>query len=86
MPVSVRLDHKTEDAIDRLAKKTGRTKSDVIREAIDLFVRPKSTTRPSKRPYDKIAHLIGVVRGGPSDLSERTGEKFSKLLIERTRK
>ncbi len=86
MPTSVRLDHKTESLINRLAKRTGRTKSDVIREAIALFVRSEKAARPPKTPYEAMAHLIGSIKGAPPDLSERTGEKFSKLLRERTGK
>ncbi len=34
MPTTVRLDPETESLIKRLAKKTGRTKSQIIRDAI----------------------------------------------------
>lgn len=36
-------------------------------------------------PYAAIAHLLGCARGGPKDLSERTGEKLRKLVLARTR-
>lgn len=38
------------------------------------------------RPYEAIADLIGCVRGGPPDLSERTGENFRELLTQRQKK
>ncbi len=38
MPISVRLDTKTEKKLEKLAKKTGRTKSWYIRHAIDDYL------------------------------------------------
>ena len=68
MPVSVRLDPKTEELVARLARKKGRTKSEVIRQAIRVLAEGQEGKKPS-RPYDAISHLIGCARGGPRDLS-----------------
>ena len=68
MPVSVRLDPKTEEIVTRLARKKGRTKSEVIRQAIRVLSEGQEGKKPS-RPYDAISHLIGCARGGPRDLS-----------------
>jgi len=38
MPISIRLDTKTEKKLEKLAKKTGRTKSWYIRHAIDDYL------------------------------------------------
>ena len=85
MPVSVRLDAKTEAMVDRLAGQRGQSKSQVIREAIKILADNEDKGGKPLRPYDAIAHLIGCARGGPRDLSERTGEKLRKLLVERRR-
>ena len=85
MPTTVRLDPETESIIKRLARKTGRTKSQVIRDAIRVLAGSESPTEKVGGPYETIAHLIGCASGGPKDLSERTGEKFRKLLLERAR-
>ena len=85
MPTTVRLDPETESLIKRLAKKTGRTKSQVIRDAIQALARSEAASEPKEGPYEAIAHLIGCASGGPKDLSERTGEKFRNLLLERAR-
>ena len=82
MPVSVRLDPKTEEIVTRLARKKGRTKSEVIRQAIRVLAEGQEGKKPS-RPYDAISHLIGCARGGPRDLSEQTGQKFRHLLLKR---
>jgi Arc/MetJ-type ribon-helix-helix transcriptional regulator len=83
MPTTVRLDPKTEGLLRRLVKKTGRTKSQVIRDAIERLAMEEGAELAKSRPYDVFAPYIGIAKGGPPDLSERTGEKFTKLLMER---
>jgi hypothetical protein len=83
MPTTVRLDAKTEALLNRLAKKTGLTKSQVIRDAIRAFAAPGNRANAEKGPYETIKHLIGCASGGPPDLSERTGEKFRELLLKK---
>jgi len=85
MLVSVRLDPKTENLLNRLARRSGRTKSEVIREALIAFDRAEGDSEARANAYEAITHLIGCARGGPKDLSERTGEKLRKLLEARTR-
>jgi hypothetical protein len=86
MPTSVRLDPKTESLVRRLARRRGQTKSEVIREALVAFARSEEAAKPQKTAYEALEHLIGCVKGGPTDLSERTGEKFRELLLERKRR
>ncbi|WP_447977321.1 ribbon-helix-helix protein, CopG family [Candidatus Nitrospira bockiana] len=83
MPMSVRLDAKTEQLVERLAKKTGQTKSEVIREAIGNLMQQKKDQNGTVPPYDKVSDLIGCIHGGPRDLSIRTGEKFRRRLLEK---
>ena len=85
MPLSVRLDEKTENLINRLARKRRQTKSEVIRDAIGALAAQENGSKGKKRPYDLVAHLIGCVDIGGAKLSENTGEKFSKLLQESAR-
>jgi hypothetical protein len=85
MPISVRLDPKTENLVNRLARRKGRTKSAVIREALVALSRAEGEAGARTSPYEAIAHLIGCAHGGPKDLSERTGEKLRKLLLARAR-
>lgn len=86
MPLTVRVDTKTERLIERLARKRGRTKSEVIREAIGILARTTEEQEKSERPYDALRDLIGSVHGGPSDLSVRTGEQFRRVLSVRRRR
>src|ERR1051325_11665974 len=83
MPLSVRLDTKTESLIGRLARKRRQTKSEVIRDAIGVLAKQEEKGAGKKGPYDLVAHLIGCVDSGGANLSQDTGEKFAKLLREK---
>jgi hypothetical protein len=72
--------------IGRLARKRRQTKSEVIRDAIGVLAKQEEKGTGKKRPYDLVAHLIGCVKGGPRDLSVRTGEKFRQMLLDQSRK
>ena len=85
MPTTVRLDPETESLVKRLARKTGRTKSQVIRDAIKALAKAEGAEGEGKTLYDAFAHVIGCASGGPPDLSERTGEKFAELLKRKYR-
>jgi hypothetical protein len=86
MPTSVRLDPETESVVRRLARKTGRTKSSIIREAILKMA--EDAIRPTSGPtlYDKMADLLGVGHGGPTDLASRSEEILRNVFARRKRK
>jgi Arc/MetJ-type ribon-helix-helix transcriptional regulator len=78
VPTSVRLDPETERALEQLARSRSVSKSEVVRQAIELLA-----SQERQAPFDRIGDLIGCVRGGPADLSEETGTRFRQLLAER---
>jgi hypothetical protein len=86
MPLTVRVDQKTERLIQRLARKRGRSKSDVIRDAIDILAKRAQEQELTERPYEAVRDLVGGVRGGPSDLSEQPGDRFRRMLQDRPRR
>ena len=86
MPLSVRLDQKTESLIGRLARKRRQTKSEVIRDAIGVLAKQEEKGAATERPYERVAHLIGCVKGGPRNLSVDAGKKFHRMLLERAGK
>jgi len=85
MPVSVRLDPKTERAVRSLARRTGRTRSQVIRDAIHRLVAAEWEARQGQMAFEMWKDAIGCAEGGPPDLSERTGEHFRSLLLAKRR-
>ena len=65
--------------------KRGRTKSEVIRDAIGVLAKSVEAQEEAEHPYDKIRDLIGSAHGGPPALSIRTGETFRRALADRRR-
>ena len=80
MPLTVRIDTKTERVIERLARTRGRTKSEVVREAIGVLAKQTEGRDKADRPYETIRDLIGIVRVRPPDLSGQTGKAFRRLV------
>ena len=80
MPISVRVDPKTQRLIERLARTRRQTKSDVIRDAIGAFAHKTSDQATAGSPYESVRDLVGCVKGGPANLSVRTGEQFRRLI------
>jgi hypothetical protein len=83
--VSLRLDGKTIRSVQRLARRKGVTRSDLLRDAVTTLL-AKETALGGEAPHEVWARVIGCVRGGLPDLSEQTGEKFRGLLEGRQRK
>lgn len=83
MPLTVRIDTTTERLIERLARTSGRTKSEVVREAIGVLAKQAEGRDKTDRPYEVIRDLIGSVQGGPPDLSVHTGKAFRRLVTSK---
>ena len=81
MLTSVGLDDRTRRLLEKLMRTTRKTRSEVIRQAIEALARAESSGAEST-PYAAVEDLIGCARGGPVDLSVDTGTQFGKLLSE----
>jgi hypothetical protein len=53
--------------------------------AVGVLAQQEESGSDRTRPYDRVAQLIGCVKGGPRNLSARSGEKFPRLLLDRRR-
>jgi hypothetical protein len=80
--VNLRVDAGTAAFLERVARQTGRTKSEVVREALEAL-RKGEARPPTAPPAQTMAHLIGCWDSGGMKLSERTGERFARLLRQR---
>jgi hypothetical protein len=80
--LNVRIDPQTAAFLERIARESGLTKSEVVRQALATLREKKARTAPVP-PSVATAHLIGSWDSGGMNLSERTGEKFARLLQER---
>jgi Arc/MetJ-type ribon-helix-helix transcriptional regulator len=79
--LNVRIDPQTAAFLERVARETGLTKSEVVRQAL-ATMREQRTRATASTPYERVAHLIGSWDSGGMRLSERTGERFAQMLQE----
>ena len=79
--LNVRIDPEMAALLERVARQTGRTKSEVVRDALETL-RARGSQRAAKSPAETMAGLIGCWDSGGARLSERTGERFARLLQE----
>lgn len=80
MPLSVRLDKKTESLLEETASTLKTSKAEVIKKSLSDYC-ARVLTEKRKRPYDLIKDLLGKAGSGRGDLSERSEE----ILRERFR-
>jgi Arc/MetJ-type ribon-helix-helix transcriptional regulator len=81
VPFSLRLDPDTEAMIRRLTARTGRSKSDVVREAVARYGAEAESDDPGPRStYERLKPYIGSVNTGGANFSEGTHEKFRAVL------
>lgn len=83
MPTSVRLDPKTESMLRSIARRTGRSKSQVIREALLRLTEQTSEPVTGRSLYHRIKDLVGISSGGPADLASRSEEYLREIFAGR---
>jgi hypothetical protein len=66
--IVAKLPEELHVALDAVAKKTRRTRSAVLRDALTMYLRAESD-QPSSALSHKFADYSGVFEGGPKDLS-----------------
>jgi hypothetical protein len=75
MVLTVRLDPKTRQRLARLAQATGRSQSELVRDALRRYAFPAEHERTL---YDRFADVIGIVNLGPGDRARRIEEILHK--------
>ncbi len=86
MPTSVRLDPETEALLRKLARTSGRTKSEVIREALHRMSEEARGAAETGSLYDAIEDLVGIADVGPGDLARHHKQRFREKLDRRRKK
>ena len=81
MPLSVRLDKKTESLLEQTASVLKTTKAEVVKQSLSDYC-ARILTEKRKRPYDLIKDLLDKGGSGRGDLSGRSEE----ILRERFRR
>ena len=85
MPFSLRLDPETESRIRRLSTQTGRSKSQVVREAVAQYATDERLPSPGDSTFDRLKAYVGVVRTGGRNLSSDTHRQYRALLLKKRR-
>jgi DNA invertase Pin-like site-specific DNA recombinase len=85
MSLTVRLDPRTERALDALARRLRQTRSDIVREAIAQYAAGGEPHGREPRPYEQWADVIGIVSIGARDDARTTGERFGELVRMKAR-
>ena len=73
----VRLPKKLEEKIDLLAKQEKLTKSDIVREALENYIRQKEK---QARPYELGKKVFGKDGSGEGDLSARYKQEVRRKI------
>lgn len=85
MPMSIRLDPETRAALDPAARTTGRSRSDLVRDAVLRYLELLRSEQMDRSAVEVLAKYIGCVNSGGSERSRETGRGFRTLLEERAR-
>lgn len=80
--LTVRLNAEDDALVARLARQSGASKSEFVRDLIRARAARTQTKKSAETPYERIKHLIGSCSSGGLNLSERTGDKFYAMLVE----
>ena len=85
MALTVRLGPESERALNRMARKKGVSRSDVVRDAIARYA--AETDGPAEgTPFGQWADVLGIVSLGARDPNLTTGEQFAAALTARPRR
>lgn len=76
--ISVRLPSRLLERLDALARERGADRSELVREAIRLYLEGPGGAEPD-HPYARVEDLVGSLSGGPPDL----GRRHRRYLRER---
>jgi hypothetical protein len=86
MPFSLRLDPETEARIRRLTSATGRSKAEVVRDALAQYSPGRvAAPAPGESAFDRLKPFIGVVHTGGAHFSRDTHAKYRALLRRKRR-
>ena len=83
MPTSVRLDTKTELLLKRLARRSGRSKSEVLRDALHRVAEPSADDDEAASVHSLIADLVGAAGQSKANLARRHKHAYREALARK---
>ena len=86
MPFSLRLDPDAEAKIRRLAVSSGRSKSQVVREAVARYAAdPQDAAGTGESAWDRVKTYAGAVSTGGANYSRNTHAAYTAALRRKQR-
>jgi hypothetical protein len=86
MPFSLRLDPETEATIRRLSAGTGRSKSQVVREALAHYAAERHLSNAAEQStFARLKPFIGTISTGGANYSNNTHRKYRDLIAQKHR-
>lgn len=76
--LTVRVSRELSARLERAARKAGRKRSDLVRQALEEFL--GGGGGPARRPVDLVRDLLGTVESGVPDLGARHREHLLNRL------
>lgn len=86
MVTSVRLDPATERTLARLSKTTGKTKSELIREALRKFSERALDASAGVTAYDRLADVVGITNLGRGNRAARSEQILRSIFATRRKR
>jgi metal-responsive CopG/Arc/MetJ family transcriptional regulator len=80
MVLTVRLDTELQRKLNELVRATGKTRSEIVREAVRRYEAAASDQRTA---YERFADVIGVAHGGGGARARRSEEILREVLGRR---
>lgn len=80
MQATISLDRETDARLDRLSSSTGRSKSDLVRDALIALEAAQSGASTELSAFDLIGDLVGVGKDGSAELARTHKRAFRALL------
>ena len=81
MQLTVRMPEEYSKKLERLSRKMGLKRSDIVRLALKQFLAEKEENIYSS-PFQKVSHLLGAAESGIKDL----GQRHRVYLIQKIRR
>jgi len=81
---TVRLDPTTGATLERLARRRGQSRSEVIRDALGRLV-AEEEREDTTSALERLRPFVGIVDSGGRQLSRESSRQFRELLEERNR-
>lgn len=81
MQLTVRMPDEYAEKLEKLTKKMGLKRSDIVRLALKQFFE-EGSEKDSRTPFQKINHLLGIVESGFKDL----GKHHRDYLVQKIRR